>query len=46
MRVAEARDAATRERDLAREELRKKSEILAEMSVRLEALASKPGASS
>jgi len=43
MRVAEERDTATRERDIAREDLRKKSEILAEMSVRLEALASKPG---
>jgi hypothetical protein len=46
MRVAEERDTATRERDIAREELRKKSEILAEMSVRLEALASKPGITS
>jgi len=42
MRIAEERDTATRERDIAREDLRKKSEILAEMSVRLEALASKP----
>ena len=41
--VASERDTATRERDLAREELRKKSEILAEMSVRLEALRNKPG---
>lgn len=41
MRVAEERDAATRDRDLAREELRRKSEILAEMSVRLEAVANK-----
>jgi len=46
MRVAEERDTATRERDIAREDLRKKSEILAEMSVRLEALASKPGIAS
>jgi len=46
MRMAEERDTATRERDIAREELRKKSEILAEMSVRLEALASKPGITS
>ena len=36
----------TRERDIAREELRKKSEILAEMSVRLEALTSKSGTTS
>ena len=43
MRVAGERDTATRERDTAREDLQKKSEILAEMSVRLEALASKPG---
>jgi len=42
--VASERDMAIRERDLAREELRKKSEILAEMSVRLEALRSKAGA--
>ena len=46
MRIAEERDTATRERDIAREDLRKKSEILAEMSVRLEALASKPGITS
>ena len=44
MRVAEERDTATRDRDIAREELRKKSQILADMSVRLEALASKSGA--
>ena len=42
--VASERDTAIRERDLAREELRKKSEILAEMSVRLEALRTKAGA--
>jgi hypothetical protein len=42
--VASERDTAIRERALAREELRKKSEILAEMSVRLEALRSKAGA--
>jgi hypothetical protein len=42
--VASERDTATRERDVAREELRKKSEILADMSVRLEALTGKPGA--
>jgi len=46
MQIAEERDTATRERDIAQEELRKKSEILAEMSVRLEALASKPGITS
>jgi hypothetical protein len=44
MRVAEERDVATRDRDLAREELRKKSEILADMSLRLEVLTAKPGA--
>ena len=43
LRVAGERDTATRERDIAREDLQKKSEILAEMSVRLEALANKPG---
>lgn len=42
--VASERDTATRERDLAREELRKKSEVLAEMSVRLEVLTNKSGA--
>ena len=42
--VASERDTATREKDLAREELRKKSEILAEMSIRLEALTNKSGA--
>ena len=41
MRVAGERDTATRERDIAREELRQKSEILADMSVRLEAVTSK-----
>jgi hypothetical protein len=45
MRVAGERDTATRERDTARQDLQNKSEILAEMSVRLEALASKPGTS-
>ena len=44
--VAGERDAATKEKDLARTELRKKSEILAEMSLRLEALTGKPGAAS
>ena len=41
--VASERDTATRERDLAREELRKKAEILADMSVRLEAFTRKSG---
>jgi hypothetical protein len=41
MRVAEERDTAIRDRDVAREELRRKSEILADMSVRLEAAKSK-----
>ena len=45
MRVAEERDTATRDRDIAREELRRKSEILAEMSVRLDTRTNKPGAS-
>jgi len=44
LRVAGERDTATRERDVAREELQKKSEILADMSVRLEVLATKSGA--
>lgn len=44
LRVAGERDTATRERDVAREELQKKSEILTDMSVRLEALATKSGA--
>jgi hypothetical protein len=43
MRVAEERDTATRDRNTAQAELRKKSEILAEMSVRLEALSTKSG---
>lgn len=43
LRVAGERDTATRERDIAREDLQKKSEILAEVSVRLEALANKSG---
>jgi hypothetical protein len=46
IRVAGERDTAARERDVAREDLQKKSEILAEMSVRLEALASKSGTTS
>ena len=41
--VASERDTTTKERDVAREELRKKSEILADMSVRLEALTAKSG---
>jgi uncharacterized protein with von Willebrand factor type A (vWA) domain len=36
MRVAEERDTAVRDRDIAREDLRRKTEILAEMSVRLD----------
>jgi hypothetical protein len=43
MRVAEERDRALRDRDVAREELRRKSEILADMSVRLDAATSKAG---
>lgn len=46
MRVAEERDTATRDRDFAREELRRKSEILADMSVRLDAASGRPGAAS
>lgn len=42
--VASERDTATRERDVAREELRKKSDILADMSMRLEAVTGKSGA--
>ena len=45
MRVAEERDTAIRDRDIAREELRRKSEILADMSVRLDAATSKTGVS-
>jgi hypothetical protein len=44
MRVAEERDRTIRDRDVAREELRRKSEILADMSVRLDAATSKTGA--
>jgi hypothetical protein len=44
MRLAEEKDAAVRDRDIAREDLRRKSEILAEMSVRLEGLTNKSGA--
>ena len=43
MRVVGERDTATRERDIAREDLRKKSLILAEMSLRLEKLTTKSG---
>ena len=43
MRVAEERDRAIRDRDVAREELRRKSEIMADMSVRLESAGSKGG---
>ena len=45
MRVGEERDIAIRDRDLAREELRRKSEILADMSVRLDSTASKSATS-
>ena len=41
--VVSERDTATRERDVAREELRKKSDILADMSMRLEAATGKSG---
>jgi hypothetical protein len=44
MSVAEERDTAIRDRDVAREELRRKSEILADMSVRLDAARSKADA--
>lgn len=46
MRVAEERDRAIRDRDVAREELRRKSEIMADMSVRLESAGSKGGRNS
>ncbi len=46
MRVAEERDTATRERDIAGIDARKKSEILADMSVRLETLTNKAGTTS
>lgn len=46
MRVAEERDRAIRDRDVVREELRRKSEIMADMSVRLDATTSKAGAAS
>ena len=41
MRVAEERDTAVRDRDIARGDLRRKSEILADMSVRLDAVTNK-----
>ena len=44
MRVAEERDAAIRDGGIVREELCRKSELLADMSVRLEAATSKAGA--
>jgi hypothetical protein len=44
MCVAEERDTAIRDRDVAREELRRKSEVLADMSVRLDAARSKADA--
>ena len=43
MRVAEERDSAIRDRDHAREDLRRKSDILADMSVRLDAASGKAG---
>jgi hypothetical protein len=43
MRVAEERDTAVRDKDVAREELRRKSEILADMSVRMDAAKNKTG---
>ena len=46
MRVAEERDRAIRDRDVAREELLRKSEIMADMSVRLDATTSKGSAAS
>ena len=46
MRVAEERDSAIRDRDVAREELRRKAEILAEMSVRLDVATGKTGVAS
>jgi hypothetical protein len=46
MRVAEERDRAIRDRDVAREELHRKSEILADMSVRLDTATGKAGAAS
>lgn len=41
MRLAEERDTAIRDRDIARDDLRRKSEILAEMSVRLDGVTNK-----
>ena len=46
MRVAEERDTAVRDRDIACEELRRKSDILADISVRLDAVTTKAGAAS
>lgn len=46
VRVAGERDMASRERDTAREDLQKKSAILAEMSVRLDALTNKASTTS
>jgi hypothetical protein len=45
MRVVEERDAAIRDRDIARDDLRRKSEILADMSIRLDSAANKAGGS-
>ena len=41
MRIAEERDTAIRDRNIAREDLRRKSEILADMSLRLDAATNK-----
>jgi hypothetical protein len=46
MRIAEEKDRAVRDRDIVREELRRKSEILADMSIRLETLTTKSGTTS
>jgi len=43
LRLAEERDTAIRDRDVAREDLRRKSEILANMSLRLDASTNKAG---
>jgi hypothetical protein len=46
IRMVEERDSAVRDRDVAREELRRKSEILADMSIRLDAATAKAGVAS
>jgi hypothetical protein len=43
MKLAEERDTAIRDRDIAREDLRRKSDILANMSLQLETLTNKTG---